>query len=54
LRGFISDVYRGGRNRRNATVGTLDPLMRGVNVPDREVDDLVAFLHTLDCPTPAP
>lgn len=54
LRGFISDVYRGGRNRRNATVGTLDPLMRGVNVPDREVDDLVAFLHTLDCPPPAP
>lgn len=53
LRGFISDVYRGGRNRRTATVGTLDPLLRGVNVPDRDLDDLVAFLRTLDCPPPA-
>lgn len=54
LGGFIRDVYRGGRGRRAATVGTLDPLLRNVNVPDREVDDLVAFLRTLDCPPPAP
>ena len=25
----------------------------GVNVDDEDVDDLVAFLHTLDCPAPA-
>lgn len=50
LRGFIDDVYRGGRGRRSATVGTLDPLLQGVNVPDDEVGDLVAFLRTLDCP----
>jgi cytochrome c peroxidase len=50
LAGFVQDVYRGGRGRRNATIGTLDPLLRGVNVPGNEVDDLVEFLHTLDCP----
>ena len=52
LRGFIEDIYRGrrGRNDRTATVGTLDPLMNGVAVPDDELDDLVAFLRTLDCP----
>ena len=51
LRGFIDDIYRrGGRGRRNATVGTLDPLMNRVNVRGNELDDLVAFLRTLDCP----
>lgn len=52
LRGFIDDVYRrgGGRGRRRATVGTLDPLMNRVNVGGNELDDLVAFLRTLDCP----
>ncbi len=54
LGGFIRDVYRGGRGRRPATVGTLDPLLRNVNVNDREVNDLVAFLRTLDCPPPSP
>lgn len=51
LEGFIEDVYRGGRRgRRNATVGTLDRELRGVNVRGNEVDALVAFLRTLNCP----
>lgn len=52
LSGFIRDIYRGGRGRddRDATVGTRDPLLRGVVVPGDEVEDLVTFLHTLDCP----
>ncbi len=50
LRGFIADIYRGGRGGRDVTVGTLDPQMQGVAVPNDELDDLVAFLHTLDCP----
>ncbi len=50
LRGFIDDIYRRrGRGRRNATIGTLDPLMNRVNVGGNELDDLVAFLRTLDC-----
>lgn len=58
LRGFILDVYRGrggrgGRGRgRSATVGVLDPKLDRVNVDDEDVDDLIAFLHTLDCPAP--
>lgn len=48
LAGFIRSVYRGGR--RTATVGQLDPLMDRVNVPGDEVEAVVAFLHTLDCP----
>lgn len=57
LRGFIEDVYHGHRGHhggRGAQVGTRDPLLRGVNVPDRELDELVAFLRTLDCPPVAP
>lgn len=65
LRGFILDVYNGGgrgngNGNRNgngnngATVGTRDPLLNGVNVNGGEVDDLVAFLRTLDCPAPPP
>lgn len=53
LSGFIQDIYRGrgrGRDNRGATVGTLDPLLDRVVVPDDEVADLIAFLHTLDCP----
>lgn len=61
LRGFILDIYRGrgggggGRGGRGgggggATVGTLDPKLQGVNVDGGDVDDLVAFLRTLDCP----
>ena len=58
LRGFIQDIYRGGRggggrdgrDGRQATVGSFDPLLNGVFVPDDEVNDLVAFIHTLDCP----
>lgn len=51
LRGFIDDVYHGRDERRSATVGSLDPKLQRVNVPDDELDDLVAFLHTLDCPS---
>jgi cytochrome c peroxidase len=36
---------------RTATVGTLDPLLDGVFVRG-DVDELVAFLRTLDCPAP--
>ncbi len=74
LRGFILDVYRGGRGRNGrggdadrsgggagagagpgagaggATVGALDPLLQGVNIDNGDVDDLIAFLKTLDCP----
>jgi cytochrome c peroxidase len=69
LRGFIQDVYRGrgrggpggggpggggpGGGGRGATIGQLDPLMNRVNVNGRDVDDLVSFLHTLDCPAPS-
>jgi cytochrome c peroxidase len=60
LRGFILDVYRrggrgGGRGRgrgRDATVGVLDPKLDDVNVDGDDVDDLVSFLHTLDCAAP--
>lgn len=71
LRGFILDVYRGGRGGRGggggggdddgrgggggggggATVGTLDPRLQGVNVDGGDVDNVVAFLRTLDCPS---
>jgi cytochrome c peroxidase len=54
LRGFILDIYRGrgrrGGGGRAASVGVLDPKLAGVNVDDEAVDDLIAFLHTLDCP----
>jgi cytochrome c peroxidase len=52
LRGFILDIYRGRGRRggRAATVGVLDPKLAGVNVADEDIDDLIAFLHTLDCP----
>lgn len=64
LRGFVLDIYRGGaggggrgngrggNGGRGATVGTLDPLLNGVNVGGDDVDDLVSFLRTLDCPAP--
>lgn len=62
LEGFIRATYRrGGRGNGNdgndgdqgdgAQVGQLDPLLDGVNV-GRNVDDLVAFIRTLDCPSP--
>lgn len=54
LEGFLRDVYRQGRGGRTATVGTLDPLLRNVNVSERDVNSLVAFLRTLDCPPPSP
>lgn len=54
LRGFILDIYR-RRGRRGggrvATVGVLDPKLAEVNVDGDDVDDLIAFLHTLDCPS---
>jgi hypothetical protein len=34
-------------------VGQLDEKLDGVDVDDDQVDDLIAFLHTLDCPTPS-
>ena len=49
LRGFVLDIYT-DRRRRAATVGTLDPKLERVDVNDDDVDDIVAFLHTLDCP----
>ncbi|MEO7330288.1 MAG: cytochrome c peroxidase [Minicystis sp.] len=59
LREFILDTYRrggrggGGRgdgdgNGNVAAVGTLDPALDNVDVED--LDAIVAFLHTLDCP----
>lgn len=53
LRDFITNTYRRGRNNRRATVGTRDPLLDDVNVDGDDIDDLVAFLRTLDCPTTA-
>jgi hypothetical protein len=35
-------------------VGVLDAKLADVNVDGDDVDDLVAFLHTLDCPPPPP
>jgi cytochrome c peroxidase len=59
-RGFILDVYRrggrrggGGGGRGGATVGVLDPKLDDVNVDGDDVNDLIAFLHTLDCPAPS-
>ena len=58
LEDFIRDVYdrRGGRNGRGRSggqiagnVGVLDPKLQDVDVGNG-VDDLVAFLRTLDCP----
>ena len=57
LRGFILDVYRRGGRRgsgRTPTVGVLDAKLDDVEVDRDDVDDLVAFLHTLDCPPPPP
>jgi hypothetical protein len=33
-------------------VGVLDPKLDDVNVEGDDVDALIAFLHTLDCPPP--
>jgi cytochrome c peroxidase len=57
VRGFILDVYRrggrgGGRGGR-ATVGVLDPKLEDVNVDGDDIDDLISFLRTLDCPAPS-
>jgi len=55
LRGFILDVYRDRGRRgesRTPTVGVLDPKLDDVNVEGDDVDALIAFLHTLDCPPP--
>lgn len=55
LRGFIQDIYQTGRHGRgggrSATVGTLDAKLEDVDLPGGQVDDVVAFLRTLDCPT---
>jgi hypothetical protein len=32
----------------------LDPKLDDVNVDGDDVNDLIAFLHTLDCPAPSP
>ncbi len=64
LEDFIEETYRrGGRGgRRNdgdddgngddLLVGTLDPLLDGVNPDEGQIDELVAFIRTLDCPAP--
>jgi cytochrome c peroxidase len=59
LRQFITQVYRGGGGGGggggrggggNGGNGGLDPLLRGVDTDN--VDEMIAFLRTLDCPTP--
>jgi cytochrome c peroxidase len=52
LQEFIREVYDRGRGGggRNGGGGGLDPLLDGVDPGN--VDDIVAFLHTLDCPAP--
>lgn len=65
LRQFITEVYRGrgggggggrggdrDRDNDNDGVAGLDPLLRGVDTDN--VDAMIAFLRTLDCPTPSP
>lgn len=56
LRQFITQVYRGrggggGRGGNNGGNARLDPLLDGVDTDD--VDEMIAFLHTLDCPAPS-
>ena len=49
LREFIDDTYdRGGRGRNGRNRGDLDPLLDDVDPGN--IGDIVAFLHTLDCP----
>jgi cytochrome c peroxidase len=56
LRQFITQVYRGGGGGGgrggggNGGNGGLDPLLRGVDTDN--VDAVIAFLRTLDCPVP--
>jgi cytochrome c peroxidase len=52
LRQFITQVYRGGGGGGRGRGGNagLDPLLRGVDTDN--VDEMIAFLRTLDCPTP--
>lgn len=50
LRDFIQNVYRGGGGNRGRNGATTDPLLRGVTT--NNLDELVAFIRTLDCPTP--
>jgi len=55
LEQFIHEVYDRGRkgngpDRGDDAAGGLDPLLDGVD--PRNVDDIVTFLHTLDCPAP--
>jgi cytochrome c peroxidase len=56
LRQFITQVYRGGGRGGgrggNGGNARLDPLLAGVDTDN--VDDMIAFLHTLDCPVPPP
>jgi len=58
LRQFITQVYRnggrgGGRGgNNNGGNARLDPLLDGVDTDN--VDEMIAFLRTLDCPVPSP
>jgi cytochrome c peroxidase len=57
LRQFITQTYRGGGGGgrgggNNGGNAGLDPLLRGVDADN--VDAIIAFLRTLDCPTPSP
>ena len=57
LRQFITQVYRRGRGRgRGGDDGGAnarpDPLLDGVDTDN--VEEMIAFLHTLDCPVPPP
>jgi cytochrome c peroxidase len=57
VRQFITQVYRGGGGGgrggggNNGGNGGLDPLLRGVDADN--VDAIIAFLRTLDCPAPS-
>ena len=55
LRQFITQTYRGGGRGGSNNGGNaldLDPLLRGVDADN--VDEIIAFLRTLDCPSPSP
>jgi len=51
LRQFITQVYQRGGRGGGGNAG-LDPLLDGVDTDN--VDEMIAFLRTLDCPVPSP
>jgi hypothetical protein len=45
----VKEEEAAGNNGGNTR---LDPLLNGVDTD--KVDEMIAFLHTLDCPAPSP